>query len=211
MPLRCSFLYYSQARGSSFEFFYCHWHGWLINNLRINNMSYNSRVPDLEPIISTAYICQMGMSYWEGRLLFQAHIGYLPLPAVWERQSVLCVLVGSSSPWLSSLTAKCWLTQWSWLSEASSLGSSPSGLTPVAHRTLTASVSHVFLLLAKPSGSLLWPSNLPFHLGSHTRSRQGDLLLFPASEASLSSLSTPMVPVSYPVIRVWGCLLHQNV
>ena len=90
------------------------------------------------------------------------------------------------------------LAQWSWLSEASSLGSSPSGLTPVAHRTLTASVSHVFLLLAKPSGSLLWPSNLPFHLGSHTRSRQGDLLfssqppfIFP------SHLSLHIIPFSF--------------
>ena len=80
------------------------------------------------------------------------------------------------------------LAQWSWLSEASSLGSSPLGLTPVPHRTLTASVSHVFLLLAKPSGSLLWPSNLPFHLGSHTRSRQGDLLFSSQPPRPLSHL-----------------------
>lgn len=74
------------------------------------------------------------------------------------------------------------LTARRWPSEDTSLTvhliwSSPAGQTPVAHRTLIASVSHLFLLLAGPSGSLPWPSELPFHLGSHSRSGQRGLFI----------------------------------
>ena len=78
----------------------------------------------------------------------------------------------------------------------------------MAHRTLTASVSHLFLLLAKPSGSLPWPSDLPFHLGSHTRSRQGTSSSLPAPGASLFSLST--LSWSLPVVAAESEAVPQH-
>lgn len=99
---RSSFLSYSQAKESNFELFCWHGYGWLIYNLRTKTVSYIIQNPwDLEPIKSTVYICQIN-ELLERRLFLQALMGHSPLHADLERQSILCVLVSSSSLWLFS-------------------------------------------------------------------------------------------------------------
>jgi hypothetical protein len=69
---------------------------------------------------------------------------------------------------------------------------------PTAPRTLTASVSHLFLLLARSSGSLPWPNNLPFHLVSTPGQERGTSSSLPTPEASLCSLIRLIGPLSCP-------------
>lgn len=55
--------------------------------------------------MSTACICHMN-ELLERRLLFRTLTGHIPFPADLKGQSILCALVSSSCPWLSSLIAK---------------------------------------------------------------------------------------------------------
>lgn len=122
--------------------------------------SYRTQDPwDPEPAMSTAYI-----------------IGSVPFPAVSERQSVLCAPVSAWSLWLSSPNCQT-LPREATSVTGHPIRSASAEQTPMARRTSIASVSHLFLLLAGLSGSLPWPSELPFHLGSHSRSGQGGLLI----------------------------------
>lgn len=65
-------------------------------------MSYIIQNPwDLASVMITAYICQIN-ELLQRRVLLQALMGHIHTLADLERQSNLCVLVGSSSLWLFS-------------------------------------------------------------------------------------------------------------
>lgn len=70
----------------------------------------------------------------------------------------------------------------------------------MAHRTLTASVSHLFLLLVKPSGVTAWAQPSPLSPWFPHQVKTGRLPLpFPAPRASLVPAHALQVPVGCPV------------
>ena len=161
--------------------------------------------------MSTAYICQMNELLGR-RLLFQALIGYLPLPDDLERQSVLCALVGSSSPWLSSLIAKCWLSEASSMTVRLHWGCLLQGWLPwpTGHWQLLFHTCFYFWLSLL--GHCFDTAISPFTLVPTGQDRETSSSLPSPRGLSLISIHTLRVPVSCPVITESEAVpLHQNV
>lgn len=159
--------------------------------------------------MSTAYICQMNELPGR-RLLFQALIGYLPLLADWERQSVLCALVGSSGPWLSSLIAKGWLSEASSMTVHLHWGHLLQGWLPWP--TDSFCFTSVFTYWLSLLGHCFDPASSPFTLvPTPGQDRENSSLPSPRG-LSLISIHTLRVPVRCPVIAESEAVpLHQNV
>lgn len=87
--------------------------------------------------------------------------GCVPFPVHSEGQSVLCALGSSPRLWLSSFNCECQPQSSTTVPRTRVISFRAD---PTFPRILTASVSHLFLLLLGSSGSLPQPRDLPFHL-----------------------------------------------
>lgn len=120
---------------------------------------YNWSLWDLAWIMSVVSVCQVD-ELWEGSLLQAQQGAFLSLFT--QRDKVFCVL------WAALHACGCLALIVECQSKSSATVYRPRVISfradPTSPRILTASVSHLFLLLLGSSGSLPWPRELPFHL-----------------------------------------------
>lgn len=120
------------------------------------------------------------------RVIPPGSTGCVPFPVHLEGQSVLCALGSSPRLWLSSFNCGVPVPVKTHQQQCIVLWVISFRADPVSPRILTASVSHLFLLLHGSSGSLPWPKVLPFHLVPTLGQGRKTSFLFPTPIPGLS-------------------------
>lgn len=121
-----------------------------------------------------------------GRVTPPGSPGCVPFPVHLEGQSVLCALGSCPCLWLSSFNCRVPVPVKTHQQQCIVLGVISFRADPMSPRILTASVSHLFLLLLRSSGSLPWPRVLPFHLVLTPGQSSETSFLFPTPIPGLS-------------------------